>query len=49
MWEEQVFEKGRVKATTTLWEVPKNTELSKEFPAQRENKFYVLIWSVERL
>ena len=49
MWEEQVFEKGQVKANTILWEVPESTQLSKEFPVEKETKFYLLIWSVERL
>ena len=49
MWEEQVFEKGQVKATTILWEVPENVGISKEFAVQKETKFYLLIWSVERL
>ena len=49
IWEEQVFEKGQVKATTILWEVPESTQLSKEFPVEKETKFYLLIWSIERL
>ena len=49
MWEEQVFEKGQVKATTILWELPENVKSSKEFSVQKESKFYLLIWSVERL
>ena len=49
MWEEQMFEKGQVKATTILWELPENVKSSKEFSVQKESKFYLLIWSVERL
>ena len=57
MWEGQVFEKGQVKATTILWEVPENAgwKLSNPqdyaglSPVEKETKFYLLLWSVERL
>ena len=57
LWEEQVFEKGQVKATTILWEVPENAgwnlsnpqDYAGSFPVEKETKSYLLLWSVERL
>ena len=50
MWEEQIFEKGQVKANTVLKEIDMAVErLERAVPVQGGVKFYLLAWSVERL
>lgn len=48
LWEEQIFEKGQVKVTTSLAEMDKMVEkLGTPFPAEVQR--WWLFWSVERL
>ena len=48
LWEEQVFEKGQVKVTTSFTEIDIAAErLDQVFPGR--TKRYWLLWSVERL
>ena len=50
MWEEDVFEKGQVKVTADLVEVNMDVKkLEKGFLVEEGAKFYLLVWSVERL
>ena len=50
MWEEQIFQKGQVKASAFLVEMSMAAErLGVMDPARKGAKFYGLAWSVERL
>ena len=50
MWEEQIFEKGQVKAHAVLREMSNAAErLGVARPVEEGTKFYGLAWSVERL
>ena len=52
IWEEEVFERGRVKVTTTMIELNKAAErlgMGRSNPDEDGAKFYGLAWSVERL
>lgn len=52
MWEEEVFERGQVKAAAILIELNKAAErlgMGKGLPIKEGAKFYGLAWSVERL
>jgi len=50
MWEEQIFEKGKVKVNAVLRETNMTTErLERAVPIEEGAQFYLLAWSVERL
>ena len=50
MWEEQIFEKGKVKVNAVLTETNMIIErLERAIPIEEGAKFYILVWSVERL
>lgn len=50
MWEEQIFQKGQVKATAVVVEMKGAAErLGVAPPSEEEAKFHALIWSVTRL
>ena len=49
MWEEQIFEKGQVKVNAALKEFNLITERERAVPVEEGTKFYLLVWSVERL
>ena len=50
MWEEQIFEKGKIKVNAVLRETNMAVErLERAVPIEEGVKFYVLAWSVERL
>ena len=50
MWEEQIFEKGQVKANAVLRDLTTIIRrLEKEVQVEEGDKFYMIEWSVERL
>jgi len=49
MWEEQIFEKGQVKASAALKEVNVVEGRARAIPVKEGARFYWLAWSVERL
>ena len=49
MWEEQIFEKGQVKANAILGQLNVVVESEGAPPVEGGTKFYWLAWSVERL
>ena len=50
MWEEQIFEKGKIKINAVLREMNMTIErLERAIPIEEGAQFYLLAWSVERL